>query len=117
MIFCRFCGKEIHETAQVCTYCGGTQHSVAGPIPHQTTDGTLWVPITSLVFGIICVLTLFDDSQWDKDTTIGLGSVATVGFVLGVISLNLQKTGKGMAITGVVLSSIALLAAFGMLSE
>ncbi len=116
MIFCRCCGKEIHETALACPHCGGVQHSAAAP-SHQATDGPLWVSITSLVLGIICVLALFDDSQWDKDTIIGLGSFSVAGLVLGTISLNKQKTGKGMAITGVVLSSIALLAFIGMFSN
>ena len=116
MIFCRCCGKEIHETAPACPHCGGVQHSPATSHQH-TTDGPLWVPITSLTLGIICVLALLDDSQWDKDTIFGLGSFSVAGLVLGAISLNKQKTGKGMAITGVVLSSIALLAFIGMFSK
>lgn len=117
MIFCRCCGKEIHETAPACPHCGGVQHSVVGNFSHKATDGPLWVPITSLVLGIICVLALFDDSQWDKDTIMGLGSFSVAGLVLGAISLNKQKAGKGMAITGVVLSSIALLAFIGMFAN
>ena len=116
MIFCRCCGKEIHETASACPHCGGIQHSPAVAPHHQNPDGPLWVPITSLVLGIVCALSLFDDSQWDKDTILGVGSFSVASLVLGAISLNKQKTGKGMAITGVVLSSIALLALIGMLS-
>ena len=117
MVFCRCCGKEIHETAIVCPHCGGVQHATAVHL-HQTADGPFWVPITSLVLGIICALALFDDySQWDNDTTIGLGICSMSSLVLGTISLNKQKNGKGMAITGVVLSSIALLAFIGMFSN
>jgi hypothetical protein len=116
MIFCRCCGKEIHETASACPHCGGVQHPSAN-LSNQENDGPLWVPITSLVLGIVCVLALFDDSGWDKDTLLGLSSSSITGLVLGGISLNKQKTGKGMAITGVVLSSIALLAFIGMFSK
>lgn len=116
MVFCRCCGKEIHETAPVCPHCGGVQHSIAAH-PHQTADGPFWVPITSLVLGIICVLALFDDSQWDKDTILGLGIFSVSSLVLGTISLNKQKSGKGMAITGIVLSSIALLVFIDMFSK
>lgn len=28
MVFCRGCGKEIHETAKACPHCGATQASV-----------------------------------------------------------------------------------------
>lgn len=116
VVFCRCCGKEIHETASVCPHCGGVQHFIAAS-PYQTTDGQLWIPITSLVLGIICILTLFDDSKWDRDTVLGFGSISVAALVLGAISLNKQKTGKGMAVTGVILSSIALLVFIGMLSN
>lgn len=111
MIFCRCCGKEIHETAPTCPQCGGPQQTSTAP---QTNDEPLWIPITSLVLGIICALTLLDDSPWDKDTKIGIGLLSGASFVLGAICLNKQKTGKGMAITGVVLSSIALFALIGL---
>ena len=116
MLFCRCCGKEIHETALSCPRCGGVQNPTVIPVAQQP-DGVLWVPITSMVLGIVCAFAFFDDSQWDKDTIFGLGSLSVAGFILGVISLIKQKTGKGMAITGVVLSSISLLALIGMLSE
>lgn len=116
MLFCRCCGKEVHETALSCPHCGGVQNSTAISVA-QLPDGVLWVPITSMVLGIICVLAFFDDSQWDKDTVFGLGSLSVAGFIFGVISLNKQKTGRGMAIVGVVLSSISMLALIGMLSE
>jgi hypothetical protein len=60
--------------------------------------------------GIACALALFDDSPWDRQTTLGMGVLALMGLGLGIISINDQKTGKAMAITGVVLSSLALLA-------
>lgn len=113
MIFCRYCGKEIQETAPVCLHCGGMEQST---VVHsrEAADGPLWIPITSLVLGIIFALALFDDSQWDKDTIIGLTSFSVASLVLGTISLNNQKTGKRIAITGVILSSISLLAFIGM---
>jgi len=76
---------------------------------HHANDSPFWVPITSLVLGIICVLSFFDDSQWDNDTIFEIGSFSMAVLVLGAISLNKQKTGKGIVITGIVLSSIALL--------
>lgn len=116
MIFCKCCGKEIHETASVCPHCGGVQHSTHA-LPHPTTDYLILVPIASLVLGIVCLLTLFDDSPWNKDTILGLGGISVNGLILGIISLGKLKTGKGIAITGVVLSSIALFVFIGMLLE
>lgn len=114
MIFCRGCGKQIHETAPTCPNCGSTLQALT------ITSGTIknspiWMSITSMVFGIVVALTLFDDSGWDKDTILGVGIFACVGLVFGVISLNKKMAGRGMAITGVVLSSIAFLAFLGML--
>ena len=116
MVFCKYCGKEIHETASACPHCGGVQYFAVAS-PHQTTGGPYWIPITSLVIGIICILALSDDSEWSKNTILGLGSFSVAGLVFGAISLNKQKTGKGMAITGVVLSSMALLVFIDMLSK
>lgn len=117
MVFCRCCGKEIHETALACPQCGGVQHPAVAAHPHRTADGPLWFPITSLVLGIICILGFSDKSHWHKHTILGLVSLSVAGFVIGAISLNKQKTGKGMAITGVVLSSITLLALIGTVSK
>lgn len=65
MVFCRGCGKEIHDTAPNCPHCGAPQ---VIPMTHslQNSNESMWVPIASLVLGVICVLMLFDDSDWDK---------------------------------------------------
>jgi len=70
--------------------------------------------IVSLVLGILCVITLFDDSEWDKDSLFGLGSLSVTGFVLGIININKKKPGHGMAIAGLVLSAIGLLSFIGL---
>ena len=70
-----------------------------------------------MILGIISALALFDDSQWDNDTIAGAGILSAVGLVLGAVSLNKQKTGKGMAISGVVLSVMVLLVSTGTLSK
>lgn len=115
MMFCRCCGKALHETALACPHCGGIHHSAVAS-PQQAADGPIWIPITSMVLGIICVIAFSDDSPWDKDTILGLAGFSVAGLVLGTLSLTKQSTGKGMAITGVVLSAIALIATIGMFS-
>lgn len=108
--------KKYTRRLQLVRIVRGGQHTTVAP-SHQANDGPLWVLINSLVLGIICVLAFFDDSQWDKDKIFGIGSFSLACLVLGAISLSKQKTGKGMAITGVVLSSLALLAFIGMFSK
>lgn len=113
MIFCRHCGKAIHELAPSCPQCGGVQPPSASStaLPHE--GGSLWMAITSLVLGIVFMLVQLDDSVLDKETLIGMGLFICAGLVLGVISLAGNKAGKGLAIAGVVLSSLALLVLLG----
>jgi len=108
MVFCRGCAKEIHETAPACPQCGASQHA-ATPTNQQVGSGSPWMSITSLVLGIICVLAMFDDSEWDNDTIVGLGFFSVIGLTFGIINITQNKSGHNMAIAGVILSVISLL--------
>lgn len=79
-------------------------------------SGTYGWPIPSLVIGIFAALSLFDDSKWDSDTIDGAATICITGLTLGIVSLCRQRKGKGMAVAGIVLSSIGLLAVIGRLS-
>ncbi|MCU6432491.1 NINE protein [Undibacterium sp. Jales W-56] len=46
MVFCRGCGKEIHETALSCPYCGAQQ----GTPPNQSTTDKRILPAALLCF-------------------------------------------------------------------
>lgn len=111
MVFCRACAKEIHETAPTCPQCGAGQ-----PVAQvtQTGTGSAWLAIVSLILGIICVLTLFDDSEWDRDTLFGMSLFSVAGLACGIISINQKKPGNNLAIAGVVLSAIATLCFAGL---
>jgi hypothetical protein len=76
---------------------------------HQGSDGPIYIPITSMVIGIICAMALLDDSEWDKDELVSGLTLATSGLVLGVISLVKQEAGRGISTTGIVFSSIAII--------
>ena len=115
MIFCTGCGKQLHETAPACPHCGKPQH-VAAPAYSVTADaGPLWAAIISLVLGILCVLAGFDDADaaWDDETIAGLAMFSIVGLVLGIVSLNISKRGKGMAIAGIVMAVLGMLLCLG----
>ena len=77
-------------------------------------EGSYWLPIPSMILGIISILACFDDSAWDSDTITGLAVFAIAGLVLGIVSISNQEKGKGMAITGITLSSIAILVLIGL---
>lgn len=110
MIFCTGCGKELHETAPMCPHCGKPQKASAAAHPTQADAkvGPLWAAITSLVLGVLCVLAQISDAGTDSDTTAGCALFAIVGLVLGIISLNISKRGKGMAIAGIVMAVVGL---------
>lgn len=86
-----------------------------GEVPHVSPasvvpdiQGTYWFPIPALVLGIICMLALLDDSDWDADTVSGMILFGGVGLALGIVAIKRQKKGLGMAIAGVVMCSLAL---------
>lgn len=112
MIYCTGCGKQIHETAPMCPHCGKPQHAGAGyPMDANAAAGPLWAAITSLVLGVLVALTMFDDSEWDADEVGGVLMFSVAGLVLGIVSLNISKRGRGMAIAGIVTSAVGCLSA------
>jgi hypothetical protein len=82
--------------------------------PPKAYEGSYLLPIPSLVLGIVCILGVLDTSAWDKDKTVGLLTFSVISLVFGISSVSSQEKGKGMAIAGIVMSSISLLAFLGM---
>ncbi|MGE7994191.1 DUF4190 domain-containing protein [Pseudomonas sp. NPDC089554] len=113
MVFCRGCAHQLHESAHTCPQCGAPQFAQS-PDTQSTGGQTPWLGITSLILGIICVLSLFDDSEWDSETLLGLSFFASVSLITGTISISQKKTGNGLAIAGVVMSGVALLCFIGL---
>ncbi|MFK3771555.1 DUF4190 domain-containing protein [Pseudomonas sp. NPDC089406] len=111
MVYCRGCARQLHETAHTCPQCGAPQFATPAT---AAGAGSSWKAITSLILGILCVLTLFDDSEWDNDTLTGLGLFAGVALLLGILSIHQKNSGNGMAIAGVVMAVISLLCLIGL---
>ena len=70
--------------------------------------------ICSLILGIIAMLAMFDESEWDMNTYVGVGIFAVGGMVFGIIDLSDSTPNRGLSIAGLVLSTIALLALIGL---
>ncbi len=111
MVFCRGCGKEIHETAVSCPHCGAVQR-IAAKVP-ENQSGTLWLPVPALILGVIVVLALFDESSWAKDTYLGIITCIVSAITLGGFGISTQERGRGMSIAGIVLGVIGLLGVIG----
>ncbi|WP_194788207.1 DUF4190 domain-containing protein [Pseudomonas sp. UFMG81] len=114
MVYCRGCARQLHETAPTCPQCGAPQHATSSTKP--AGGESPWMGIVSLMLGILCFMTLFDDSAWEDETLLGLGLFASTSLILGVISINQNKPGNGLAIAGVVMAGISLLCLVGLIS-
>lgn len=115
MVFCTGCGREIHEAAPVCPQCGKPQWAVEpghATRPNTTAD-PIWVAIMSLMLGLLCALALFDESEWDKESIVGMMAFSILGITFGITSLNISKRGEKLAIAGIVMSGIGLIGCLG----
>lgn len=108
MVYCRACAKELHETALTCPQCGASQQAF---VP-SSQAGIPWLAIVSLIFGTICALTLFDDSDWDFETILGVGLFSVAGLACGIICINENHPGRNLAIAGILLSGLTALVLF-----
>jgi len=136
-IFCPSCGVQaISDSAPFCTQCGSPLRASAYSTiteqrpsvqvnvinaPHTGVKaspefrGSYGLPIPSMIIGIVFALGIFDNSRWDSDTINGAAAFCILGLVLGIVSVCRQQKGRGMAVAGIVLSSIGLLSVVGRL--
>ena len=112
MVFCRGCGKQIHESAQNCPHCGAPHSLLA--VTTGSANNSLWMPIASVVLGIFTMLTFFDDSPWDWETLLGCGIFAGTGLAFGAINVSNNVERNHLGIAGVIISSLALLILLGI---
>lgn len=110
MAYCRYCAKEIHETATSCPHCGADQ----GVVDQRHHGGTVILAIASLVIGIIamvCVLALPKPYEFNHVISLFLLTLAGLGF--GSISLGKRFPASSSATGGVVLSILVLVLLYG----
>lgn len=104
-MFCKYCGSEIPDDAGFCPKCGKSltggftqQQNASGQ--NEIKNNKKGMAVASLVLGIIGLI------AWIIPL-VGF-PIAITGLVLGIIGI--KKGGKGMAIAGIVLASICLIA-------
>lgn len=115
MVFCRACGRQVHETAISCPGCGALQQH-PGMAAFSGSGGTLLLPVPALILGIVVVLALFDQTSWDQDTFVGAFACSIGAVALGIAGISTQSRGRGMSIAGVVLGVIGFLGTVGRLA-
>lgn len=105
MVFCRGCGKEIHETATMCPHCG-YQYA---EIRLGSEKGNLWMAAVSSVLALLSFLNWFNYYKWDHDMKIGLWLFCIVSVALSSISLSQKHRGKILNYLSIGVSAITIL--------
>ena len=122
-MYCKNCGSQINDNANVCGYCGTPVHTQNGfsnnqqqnntasgqqvygaPQPSNMDGGSTGFAIASMILGIVAILMMCCVPSFWLQTI-----VAVLGLVFGIISLqNKNNAGRGMAIAGIICSGIAM---------
>ena len=136
MIYCRSCGKKLHESSRFCSHCGFSFQ----PVPIEAPIPSIWMAVTALVLSTLTLLLLLATFS-DMDTLNTLSQLESAfgshslkkrlaedaaksaagglvfglpAWVLGIISLVQKRGGHGMAIASLVIGGINLLLILGL---
>jgi len=109
MVFCRGCGKEIHETASMCPHCGYqySDEAVVGEKKNQ------WMAIVSSILALLCLLNWLSISKWTHDTIVGLWMFSIISVVLSSVSLSQKHRGKIFNFISIGVSILTMLILIG----
>jgi hypothetical protein len=108
MVFCRGCGKEIHNTAPACPHCGASQTDT-----RPTSSKFSWMSIVAIIVGGLGFLASFDFNPRDKNEILGISLFCAISIVLAGISLREGKPGRNLSIVAITVSVIGLLVCLG----
>ncbi len=109
MVFCRGCGKEIHETATMCPHCG-YQHSDS---PVVGGNKNLWMAVVSSVFSLLSFLNWFGIDSWSHDIKVGLWMFSIIAIALSALSLSQKHRGKIFNFISIGVSAMTILILIG----
>ena len=107
MVFCRGCGKDLHETAPTCPHCGFVQ------IAQVKSSGSPWMSITSFILTILCFLNWFNLPDWDNDMENGLWMFSITSLVLGALSTQQKRKYKVLSIISMVVAVLTMFILIG----
>jgi hypothetical protein len=124
-IACPYCKETIKLNALICKHCHSDLRLPSAqvspvahpPVSNPDENGTLWIPVPSLILGVLSFVSFFDDSSWDMDTAVGIMLFSAIALILGIVGVSVQKVGRGMSITGIVLGALSFILAIGIAAE
>jgi uncharacterized membrane protein YhhN len=109
MVYCRGCGKEIHETAPMCPHCGFVQMPTTSAMEVQSAKTSIWMAVTAFVSSVIQTANWFHIDTWNKDLKVGLWIFLIVSITFATISLQQNRKGKILAGISIAVSVITFL--------
>lgn len=109
MVFCRGCGKQIHNSAPHCPHCGAPQ--AGSSTPSQLS----WMSIVAIILGGLAFLGSFDFDSGDKDQLLGFALFGGISILLAGINLHQKRPGRNLSIIAIVLATLGLLICLGNL--
>ena len=109
MIFCRGCGKQIHNSAPYCPHCGAPQ---AGS---STPSKLGWMSIVAIILGGLAFLGSFNFTSGDKEELLGFALFGAISILLAGINLHQKQPGRNLSIIAIVLATLGLLICLGNL--
>ncbi|HUZ66712.1 MAG TPA: TM2 domain-containing protein [Beijerinckiaceae bacterium] len=93
MVFCRVCGKEIHDSAPTCPSCGAVQGS-----PRESSKRILPAAVLCFFFGIFGFHRFYVGKIWTGILQIltlgGLGIWALIDFIMIIVGAFTDKQGN-----------------------
>jgi lipid-A-disaccharide synthase-like uncharacterized protein len=104
LVFCRGCGKEIHETASMCPNCGYEYLE----IKKEKANNNWWLVGFSALFSLINFVSWFQMESWTREVKVGLMEFGVLSLVLSLTSLALRHRGKLLNIICIVISTITI---------
>lgn len=103
MVFCRGCGKEIHESALICPYCG---YVVKIDEPSNNAKSE-WMSAVAFALAIFCFIGWF--SHIDKTSAVGYWVFVITSTIFAGLSLYQKRGGKPFSYMSLVICGMTAL--------
>lgn len=107
MVFCRGCGKELHESAPACPHCGFIQQM------EIKTKGSAWMAIIAFSLAVLCFLNWFNLPYWNASMKSGLWMTSILSLIFGIVSLQQKRKLRTLSIISVIIVSLTILILIG----
>ncbi|SHN51976.1 hypothetical protein [Desulfovibrio litoralis] len=114
---CPFCKEEIADGAIKCKHCGSMLYQTEPqPMTQQVLvqQAPIWSSITSMVLGILALMTFLTEEWFTVDEAIGLAIISGLAIIFSAVALSQKQRGRGMAIAGLVTGILGALCALGI---